>query len=207
MPDVVPPEDHWDRLWRKRAAHEVSWYQEDPTMSLRMIDAAGLPPEGHVIDVGSGAAVLIDDLLVRGFENLTAVDVAPAAFARAKARLGARAQRVRWIVGDATKVPLGGPFDLWHDRAVFHFLVEEADRAAYRSALDAHLKRGGHVVLATFALDGPERCSGLPARRYDAAGLAAQLGPGYELQEQTRESHLTPAGVVQSFQWARFRRR
>jgi trans-aconitate methyltransferase len=159
------------------------------------------------VDVGGGASRLVDALRDADHEHVTVLDVAAAALERAQRRLGARAAAVSWVVADATGWQPDGEYDVWHDRALFHFLVRTEDRAAYRAALLSALRTGGHAIFATFAPDGPERCSGLPVVRYDAEALAAELGPALALVEGFREDHVTPGGRVQRFQWSRFVRR
>lgn len=205
--DAATRERHWEALYRRQVPTAVSWYQDSPTLSLAMIERTGIARDARIVDVGGGAATLVDRLLERGFANVSVLDIAPAALAAAQARLGERAHRVEWIVADVTAWRPLKPYALWHDRAMFHFLVEDSDRRAYGAALRAALAPGGHVILATFALDGPERCSGLPVMRYGADGLADALGADFRLIESAPETHVTPAGVEQRFLYARFTRR
>jgi SAM-dependent methyltransferase len=213
MPDPRPapaPErrrEHWQGIYGKHAVDEVSWYQERPASSLALVRGAAAPPGAAVIDVGGGASRLVDGLLEAGYRHVAVLDVSETALGRARARLGERAARVEWIAADVTRWRPSRRYDVWHDRALFHFLVDPADRAAYREALAAAVPAGGHVIIGTFALDGPERCSDLPVVRYDAASLQAELGAGYGLVETLAESHHTPAGKVQRFQFSRFERR
>jgi hypothetical protein len=205
MPDS--PRAHWDAVYATRPADAVSWFQHDPAPSLAMIAAAGIVPSDPLIDVGGGASLLVDRLLDAGYGHVSVLDIAASGLALARARLGGRASRVAWLVEDATRwQPSAGAFRLWHDRAVFHFLVDAADRAGYRRALDRGLHPDGFVVLATFAPTGPERCSGLPVCRYSAGALAAELGSSYRLIETRPETHLTPSGRAQDFTWCLFRR-
>lgn len=202
-----PSRHHWEQVHTTKAADAVSWFQREPTRSLDMIAAAGVGPDAAIVDIGGGASLLVDRLLDRGFTKLTVLDVSEHALASTKARLGSRAASVAWVVRDATSwEPPPGAFTLWHDRAVFHFLVDEADRHGYLRALDRGLTPGGFAVFATFALSGPERCSGLPVRRYSAATLQATLGAGHELIKTTPETHTTPAGNRQDFLWCLFRK-
>jgi SAM-dependent methyltransferase len=200
-------ERHWDALYRRQAPTAVSWYQELPLLSLALIARTGIERTARIVDVGGGASTLVDRLLERGFTNVSVLDVAPTALAAAKARLGKGAHRVEWIVADVTAWRPPQPYDLWHDRAVFHFLVDDRDRRAYAATLCAALAPGGHVIVATFALDGPERCSGLPVMRYGPESLASELGEDFRLIESAPETHVTPAGVEQRFFYARFTRR
>ena len=195
---------HWDSVYSARAPEALTWYQETPHTSLRLIEEAGLPPTAQLLDAGAGASTLVDLLLERGYEAITAVDLSAEALAKSRARLGAAADRVQWIVGDL-RAPLPLPeVSLWHDRAVFHFLIEADDRQAYLEQLKSRLRPGGGLVLSTFAADGPERCSGLPAQRYSEASLVEALGPSFRLEEALTETHPTPAGATQRFLYARF---
>ncbi|PHS29233.1 MAG: SAM-dependent methyltransferase [Robiginitomaculum sp.] len=171
-----------------------------------MIEASAIAHGEAVIDVGGGASVLVDTLLELGFQNLSVLDISRAALQSAKARLGSRANDVKWLCEDATRWTPAHPFRLWHDRAVFHFLTDAEDRQKYRTIAKANLVPGGHMIMATFAMDGPEKCSGLPVRRYSAQSMAAELGDGFALIEDSIEEHLTPGGRVQKFQYCRFLR-
>lgn len=185
---------HWDQVYSTKPANSVSWYQPTPDTSLRTLDDFGVPSTASLIDIGGGASSLIDNLLARGWSDLTVLDIAAPAFEVTKARLGDAAGHVRWLVADVTRWSPDRTFDVWHDRAVFHFLNESEERDLYRSALESGTAPGALVVVATFAPDGPERCSGLPVRRYDAAKLAAELGSAFTLEREWREEHRTPGG-------------
>lgn len=197
---------HWDKVYAGKAEAELSWYQPVPRASLELIARANPAKDARIIDVGGGESRLVDALLDRGFTDITVLDVSPTALDRAAARLGQRAGLVKWIAADITAWSPPERYDLWHDRAVFHFLVDPRDRAAYVAAMGAGVARGGQVIVGTFAVDGPDRCSGLPVARYDGAGLAKSLGSGFRLVEERREAHVTPAGRVQSFQFSRLAR-
>lgn len=197
---------HWDGVYRDRDPEQVSWYQEDPAESLRLIASTGLPLSSRIVDVGGGASRLADGLLHRGYTNLTVLDVSATALAHAAERLGDRAGLVTWVPGDVTERQWDVNFDLWHDRAVFHFLCDEADRAEYVERSRCAVPEGGHVIIATFGLDGPERCSGLPIERYSPGSLSRALGPGFEAVEFVEELHRTPAGEEQHFLYGHFRR-
>ncbi|MFC3227401.1 class I SAM-dependent methyltransferase [Marinibaculum pumilum] len=201
-----PRRDHWRRVWRQKQPQQTSWYQAEPEISLALIDAAAPALDRPVIDIGGGASLLVDALLARGHGDVTVLDIAPEAFDHARARLGAAAARVQWISADITTWQPSRRYALWHDRAVFHFLTGAADQAAYGRALEAGLAADGQAVIATFASDGPEKCSGLPVRRHDPASLVAALGGGLEVLEVRREAHPTPAGMRQSFLWCRLAR-
>ncbi|PDT03445.1 SAM-dependent methyltransferase [Rhizobium chutanense] len=199
--------EHWDEVYRTKAADSVSWYQPTPEPSLKALDALHLPAEASLIDVGGGASSLVDRLIERGWSDLTVLDIAAPALDVAKARLGYDAIRVAWVVADVTIWRPWRYYDVWHDRAVFHFLTEPEQRLDYRHALEAGTAAGGVVIIATFAPDGPERCSGLPVQRYDAAALAAEFSPAFMLERDWREEHTTPGGGRQSFQWCVLHRR
>lgn len=200
--------EHWESVYRTRRPTEVSWFGEHLDLSLELIAASPLGPRASVIDIGGGASTLVDDLLDRGYREVTVLDISAEAIGHARARLAGRAAMATWIVSDLLAAGLpAAAYDIWHDRAVFHFLIDAADRERYRELLLGALRPGGEAVIATFADDGPLRCSGLDVRRHDAASLAAELGPELELLEQRRHTHITPAGGEQRFIHCRFRRR
>lgn len=198
--------DHWDKVHHSKAAVEVSWFQETPDLSLALIEATGIGPDARVIDVGGGVSRLVDHLLDRGFQRLSVLDISSAALDESRRRLGDRADGIAWIEADITSAAPGGPFDLWHDRAVFHFLTEPDQRRAYCAALKAAIAPGGHVIVATFAEDGPPKCSGLEVVRYSPERLHATLDPSLDLVDTRHEHHRTPAGKDQSFVYCMFRR-
>lgn len=200
-------QDHWNRVYTTRAVDAVSWYQAQPKISLELIAAADLPVDAPIIDVGGGASVLVDCLLAQGRSALSVLDVSAAALANSRARLGANAAKVQWIEADVREFEPPQRYALWHDRAVFHFLTDPADRERYMAAMRRSLKPRAHVVVATFALDGPARCSGLDVARYDAATLHAQFGDDFEPLDSRRETHITPAGAEQRFTWIHLRLR
>ena len=197
---------HWETVYTTKGENEVSWFQENPSPSLELIDLAGPTPASAIVDIGGGASRLVDGLVARGFKRVTVLDISEAALDAAKARLGERASQVEWIVADVTKWHPAQAFDIWHDRAAFHFLTDAADRSAYVARMKQAVKPGGHVIIGTFALDGPEKCSGLPVNRYDAASLAGELGEGLELVDSRRHDHSTPWNSAQRFQFCIFRR-
>lgn len=192
---------HWDRVYQTRDPTALSWYQADPAVSLRFIEQAGISRGAPILDVGGGASVLADRLLAAGYEDVTVLDVSSVALAAVRARLG---QAVQVIRSDLTRFEPARRYALWHDRAVLHFLTDPEDQQAYVRALTQALRPGGHVILATFASDGPARCSGLPVERYDTARMVALLGPVFQLRSAETETHLTPAGVPQHFQYGWF---
>lgn len=196
---------HWDEVYAQKAEDAVSWFQPRPDISLALIAAAGLKPGDPIVDVGGGASRLVDLLLAQGHRDVTVLDVAAAALEKSRARLGTAKDRVHWLVADITRWRPERRYRLWHDRAVFHFLTAPEDRLAYRRALEAGLMPGGTAIIASFALDGPERCSGLPVQRYSPDTLAAELGPAFERLAQHHEEHTTPMGRVQRFQYSVFR--
>lgn len=199
--------EHWEEVYRTKAADSVSWYQPTPSPSLRALEELQLPATTSLIDVGGGTSSLVDRLVERGWSDLTVLDIAAPALEVARARLRDKAAGIAWVVADVTAWQPGRHYDVWHDRAVFHFLTEPAQRLAYRRALEAGTAPGGVVMIATFAPDGPERCSGLPVQRYDAVGLAGEFSSAFALERDWREDHITPRGSRQSFQWCVLRRR
>jgi SAM-dependent methyltransferase len=202
----VEREQHWETVYRTKGEHEVSWFEGLPEISLTMLEAAGVTPDCCVLDVGGGDSRLVDALVDRGFSCLTVLDISPAALERSQRRLGSAGDHVTWLVTDVAADWSVEPVDAWHDRAVFHFLVDEADRQRYKARLLSALKPGGAAIIATFAADGPERCSGLPVQRYSPEALAAELGHPFVLVETLAHQHSTPWGSHQAFQYSRFTR-
>ena len=199
---------HWEDVYDVKRSDEVSWYQPRPERSLELLAAAGAVPESAVLDVGGGDSTFVDALVERGFTDVTVLDLSATALARARARLGARAAGVRWIEADVTHADLpSAAYDFWHDRALFHFLTDADDRARYASTAADAVRPGGTLVIATFAADGPTRCSGLDVVRYDAAGLARQFADAFYLVRDLGDVHRTPSGAEQRFTYAMLRRR
>jgi trans-aconitate methyltransferase len=198
---------HWDAVYRTKGPHAVSWFQAEPVMSLELIGDLRLARDAAIVDVGGGASSLAARLLERGFTDITVLDVSAQALAQARAALGAEAQRICWLERDLLSWVPDRPYDLWHDRAVLHFLTEPQRRERYAEVLRSALRPGGHAVVATFAADGPTTCSGLPVARYDAEGLAAVFGDEFATIATTREEHRTPAGSAQPFTWVVLGRR
>jgi len=198
---------HWETVYSTRRPNDVSWFEEHAELSRRLIRATGVPADGSIIDVGGGASTLVDDLLAEGFRNVTVLDLSGAALAAAQRRLGRLAAAVCWQEADITRTELPThAYDVWHDRAVFHFLTTPEARAAYLDNMRRSLKPGGHVVIATFGPEGPKRCSGLPVCRYDAGMLSKELGDDFTLVESLLDVHHTPSGASQQFLYCRFRR-
>jgi SAM-dependent methyltransferase len=197
--------EHWEGLYRAKTAAELSWFEPLPRRSLHAIQETGVPLDAPILDVGGGASLLVDNLLLVGYTDLTVLDLAPAALALAKNRLGSAAEGVSWIAGDVTAFRPRRRYAVWHDRAVLHFLLEKSDQERYLEALGAALAPGGHLVLATFGPAGPERCSGLPVQRHSVESLSALLGREFRLQSSTIEDHRTPGGLVQQFLHTRWR--
>lgn len=192
--------EHWDAAYQARGATGVSWFQPSATVSIGLIERLGIPQSAAIIDIGGGASVLADTLLDRGFTDVSVLDVSEAALAEVCQRLGAHAS-VSLVQEDLLAWSPERRYDLWHDRAVFHFLVDPSDQGIYLKTLHSALRPGGSVIMATFAPDGPRYCSGLPVSRYSSADLAEMLGPQFQVIEASRDHHVTPAGVEQPFTW------
>jgi 2-polyprenyl-3-methyl-5-hydroxy-6-metoxy-1,4-benzoquinol methylase len=192
--------EHWEKVYETKPTDTVSWFQEHAEQSLRLVRETGVPLSASIIDVGGGASTLVDDLLAAGYRSLTVLDLSHAALASAQKRLGTKAASVQWLEANITTADLPiHAYDVWHDRAVFHFLTAPADRQAYIDRVLRAVKPGGHVIVATFAEDGPAQCSGLPVMRYSADGLHAEFGAPFKLLRHEKEEHHTPAGMVQKF--------
>ena len=200
-------QDHWRDVYTKKGIDEVSWYQATPTRSLEWIRAAATDPSSSILDVGAGASTLVDHLIDAGYSNIGVLDLAASALDVVRERLGERGAGVEWFAGDVTEFVAPHPFDVWHDRAVLHFLVDPEQRRRYGEVLRRTLRPGGHALIATFAHGGPTRCSGLDVVQYDCDEVADLLGPGFERVRDEQEIHTTPAGVEQRFQYCLFRRR
>lgn len=203
-------QNHWQSVYSSKESTAVSWYRKHLEQSLELIERCKLADSAAIVDVGGGASTLVDDLLERGFTDVTVIDLAAAAFEQVRKRLGPSADKVHWLVGDVTTPLLAADsIDLWHDRAVFHFMTEPEQRAAYLEQVRRVVRVGGYVLLGTFALDGPERCSGLEVARYSPDGLFAQLdslAAGFEKVAEAREVHETPWGSEQAFSYVLVRR-
>jgi 2-polyprenyl-3-methyl-5-hydroxy-6-metoxy-1,4-benzoquinol methylase len=197
---------HWENVYATKDENAVSWYQERPDISLELIRATGIDASASIIDIGGGASRLVDALINEGFKAITVLDLSEKALAKSKARLAAKGARVQWVVADVTTWEPMQKFDVWHDRAALHFLTDPSDRIAYAECIQKAVRPGGHVIIGTFALDGPERCSGLPVVRHDAASLGEILGHSFMFVETRRHDHVTPGCNIQRFQFSRFQR-
>lgn len=191
---------HWEQIYKTRPTTQVSWYQAHPLLSLQYIRNTGVDTAGQVIDIGGGASTLVDHLLDDGYRNVTVLDISVTALQVAQQRLGRRAQAATWLEADITQAALSHhKYDVWHDRAVFHFLLHMEDRRRYVNSVRESVKPGGHVIVATFAADGPDHCSGLEVARYEPDGLHNEFGADFELLDSTHEEHQTPFGAEQKF--------
>jgi ubiquinone/menaquinone biosynthesis C-methylase UbiE len=198
--DFMDAKRHWEKVYKAKAPEAVSWYLPHLETSLGLIERAGAGRGAAIIDVGGGESTLIDDLLLRGYGDVTVLDISQTAIDVNKARLGAAAERVRWLVADITEIELAeNSYDLWHDRAVFHFLTAAERRVAYVRQVARSVKRGGHVIVSTFGAQGPMTCSGLDVMRYDAESLHGEFGGRFRLVESSKELHRTPFGTTQQF--------
>ncbi|MBF0626182.1 MAG: class I SAM-dependent methyltransferase [Magnetococcales bacterium] len=198
---------HWDKVFATKNATGTSWFQKIPVASLKLIENAGLATDAAIIDVGAGTATLVDHLLTAGYLDLTVLDISGFALDIARLRLSNRAGDVKWIEADVTRFPGQRRYALWHDRAVFHFLTDPADREAYRKALENHLQPRAHLIIGVFAPDGPARCSGLDVSRYGADDLQRFFGSDFDLVDALNDIHLTPAKKRQNFIFCHFRRK
>jgi SAM-dependent methyltransferase len=197
---------HWEGVYSTRGETGVSWYQAEPGLSLDLIRSVTPGTRERIIDVGGGASVLVDRLLELSFAKIAVLDISETALSRARSRLGERARRVDWIVADVTEIEALGTFDVWHDRAVFHFLTDPHDRRRYVALALRTIPQGSHLIIASFADDGPRQCSDLDVCRYNAGTMGAELGEGFSLVREARESHTTPWGSSQAFFYGVFRR-
>jgi 2-polyprenyl-3-methyl-5-hydroxy-6-metoxy-1,4-benzoquinol methylase len=191
---------HWQQVYETKAAADVSWYQEHPELSLAFIEGTGIALDAAIIDVGAGASTLLDHLVAKNYTDITLLDISDSALDVARVRMGATTARLTWLVGDITTLPLENHrYDVWHDRAVFHFLTDPVQQQRYVEQVLHAVKPGGHVIVATFALDGPQKCSGLNTARYDAASLHGIFGNHFDLIDSTHETHTTPWETEQRF--------
>ena len=196
--------EHWEKVYQNKSPDEVSWYQPFPVLSLQLIANTGLALDARIIDIGGGASTLVDELCDSGYSNVSVLDVSASALSHAKHRYADKPGEVHWYEEDITCFKPPHHFALWHDRAVFHFLTSRADRESYIKVLKQSVEPGGHIIMMTFAIDGPKKCSGLDIVQYDADKLITELGPGFEMIETGFDIHLTPAGNQQKFAYFRF---
>ena len=193
-------QDHWEKIYAEKAPDAVSWYRPHLEKSLRLIEQSAPTISAAIIDVGGGESTLVDDLLARGYGNITVLDISQVAINASRRRLGSASERISWLVADITRVELDvSAYDVWHDRAVFHFLTAKSDRVAYVRQVARAVRRGGHVIVSTFGPDGPIKCSGLDVIRYDAGSLHREFGVPFQLLESSKELHQTPFGTFQQF--------
>lgn len=197
---------HWEQVYTDKVPLEVSWFQNEPSLSLQLINDSGINKDAAIIDIGGGASRLVDHLLDQGYRNLAVLDLSSSAIQHAQARLGDQQSQVEWFVEDITEFKPSRKFECWHDRAVFHFLTDSADREKYKQCLQQGLLTGGHIIIATFAIGGPEKCSGLDIVQYDANKISSELGDAYELLDVHYELHITPAEKEQKFNYFHFKK-
>lgn len=195
---------HWENIYRNKSPLEVSWFQKEPALSLQLIRNSGFSTEAAIIDIGGGASLLVDRLSEQGFRHLAVLDISGVAINQAKQRLGPTAEQIEWFETDVTTFVPPHLYDIWHDRAVFHFLTDATDRKLYVETLKRALNPAGNLILAAFAIGGPTKCSGLDVVQYDHEKLERELGDGFSLAEQVSETHITPANKEQRFAYFRF---
>ena len=196
--------DHWERVYQKHSPAEVGWYQAYPERSLKLIHNTGSGIDSRIIDVGGGTSKLSGLLLDQGYKKLAVLNISGKSIERAKSQLGEKFNRITWIEADVTKYSFTQQYDIWHDRAVFHFLTETEERKAYINSLNQALKPNGHLIIATFSPDAPPKCSGLAVVRYSPKTLQDELGDNFNLAEALVEDHVTPSGIKQNFIFCRF---
>lgn len=201
---MVSSKLHWQNVYQQKSPLEVSWYQEEPKLSLEMIRSTEVAKDAAIIDVGGGASVLVDYLYQDSFSNLTVLDISAIALTKAKERLGKLADQITWIESDVTQFKPARQFSVWHDRAVFHFLTEQIDRSKYIDGLKYGLSENGHLIIATFAISGAKRCSGLEIVQYDAEKMQSELGEEFTLVKETSDTHITPSQQEQKFAYFHF---
>lgn len=196
--------EHWEAIYKEKSPLAVSWYQNEPAISLSLIRSLPLERDENIIDVGGGVSTLVDHLLKEDFKNITVLDLSSNALSLARQRMGDKAALINWKVEDVTSHVAEHAYSLWHDRAVFHFLTEKKDREKYKRVLKESVRDGGYVIIAAFTIGGPTKCSGLDIVQYDAEKIQNELGPGFKLIEKRSETHITPAGKEQSFEYYLF---
>ncbi len=198
--------EHWNNIYSKKNFSEVTWYQAEPKMSLSLISGLGLAKTARILDVGAGSSTLVDFLLAYGFQSISLLELSQNAFLQSKERLGDKSEKVNWLEGDVTGFKANEKFDLWHDRAVFHFLTNAQDQNKYIKSLNDSLKVGAFFIISTFAEDGPLKCSGLEIVRYAKDELIAKIGSNFELLDFKKETHVSPGGMEQKFNYWVFKK-
>lgn len=206
-PALFDAKAHWERIHRTKGLKEFSWYQAVPEVSLALLEEYDVPASARIIDVGGGDSLLVDHLLDRGFTDITVLDISGTALGKARTRLGDRAPQVHWVESEATRFSTEQPFDVWHDRAVFHFLTDDRDVERYFERVAKHLRSGGLLILGTFSENGPEKCSGIPVKRYNETGMVARLQRICSRIKCLTVDHVTPFNTVQNFLFCAFRKK
>ena len=199
--------EHWDGIYSSKKTEELSWYQPDPIEPLHLFNNLQLQKSANIIDIGGGDSLFVDALLQRGYSNISVLDISQKSIERAKLRLGKLAEKVKWIVADASQFIPDEKYDFWHDRAAFHFLTEPAEISGYLNALDKGLHPNGMLFIGTFSTHGPTQCSGINIRQYSQDSMAKQLGPGYQNLECLETGHKTPSGSIQNFIFCSYRKK
>ena len=198
--------EHWEKIYKTKELEEVSWYQKKPRPSLDYINSLNLSKQAAIIDIGGGDSLLADHLLAEGYKNITVLDISEEAINRAKNRLGEKAEKISWIVADAGNLQLKKTYDLWHDRAAFHFLTDEERIENYLKAMRSSIKKGGHVILGTFSEKGPEKCSGIRIKQYSLHELADLFVEDFEIVNSENIDHITPSEAIQNFSFGIFKK-
>ena len=198
--------EHWENIYSNKQMNEVSWFQQEPTTSLELIQKNTQSKDDAIIDIGGGDGFLVDNLLEMGYTNITVLDISANAINKAKERLGINADKVKWIVSDITEFIPAEQYDIWHDRAVFHFLTQQKDIEYYKLLANKNISDNGHLILATFADDGPEKCSGLEVCKYSEKDMENSFSIVFKVKESFKYKHLTPFGTIQSFTFSVFRK-
>lgn len=197
-------QQHWEKVYQTKQLNEVSWYQQEPGVSLRFLKELNIPKDAAIIDIGGGDSLLVDHLLRLGYSRITVLDISATAIEKAKTRLGNEAQKIKWIVADAKNFKVEEQYDFWHDRAAFHFLTSEEDVAAYLQMANQHIKQGGKMVIGTFSENGPDKCSGLPVQKYKEESLAKTLSNWFQKIKCITSNHITPFNTIQNFLFCSF---
>lgn len=193
--------EHWENIYKTKDHTEVSWYQESPKISLELLSEIHAQPSQSVIDVGCGASLLVDNLLTLGYKDITLIDLSTSALSLIKNRLADKSDIPEYLSEDITKIGFNKPFDIWHDRAVFHFLTDAQDRLSYMTTLEKHLTRSGRAIIGAFSFNGPEKCSGLNIVQYDGEKMESVLTQNLELVETVTDTHVMPNGSTQEFMY------